>query len=51
MTKWDHFPDGTEFVGVGTVPNHVVEPTRQDIAEGRDPVLERAIEIVQEELR
>jgi C-terminal processing protease CtpA/Prc len=46
-TKWDRFPDGTEFVGVGVQPDILVEPTRQDIAQGKDPVLERAIAFIQ----
>ena len=45
-TKWDRFPDGTEFVGVGVKPDVVVERTRRDPYEGRDPVLARALEIV-----
>ncbi len=42
-TKWDRFPDGTEFVGVGIQPDILVEPTRSDIAAGKDAVLERAV--------
>lgn len=45
-TKWDRFPDGTEFVGVGIQPDIRVEPTRADIAAGRDPVLDRAVELL-----
>ncbi len=45
-TKWDRFPDGTEFVGVGIQPDIRVEPTRADIAAGRDPVLDRAVEFL-----
>jgi C-terminal processing protease CtpA/Prc len=39
-------PDGTEFVGVGVQPDVRVERTRQAIAEGRDLVLERAIQVL-----
>ena len=42
-TKWDRFADGTEFVGVGVQPDILVEPTRGDIAAGRDSVLDRAV--------
>jgi C-terminal processing protease CtpA/Prc len=42
-TKWDRFPDGTEFVGPGVVPDVKIARTKQDIVSGRDPVLERAI--------
>lgn len=42
-TKWDRFPDGTEFVGVGISPDILVQRTRRDVAEGRDPALEKAV--------
>jgi C-terminal processing protease CtpA/Prc len=42
-TKWDRFPDGTEFMGVGVQPDIRVERTRADVARGADPVLERAL--------
>lgn len=45
-TKWDRFADGTEFVGVGVQPDIRVEPTRRDVAAGRDVVLERALEVL-----
>jgi C-terminal processing protease CtpA/Prc len=45
-TKWDRFPDGTEFVGVGIQPDILVQRTRRDVAEGKDPVLERAIALL-----
>jgi C-terminal processing protease CtpA/Prc len=47
-TKWDRFADGREFVGVGVQPDVVVLPTREDVAEHRDPVLARAIAILKE---
>ena len=43
-TKWDTFPDGTEFVGVGIQPDIRVEPTRGDIADSKDPVLDAALQ-------
>ncbi|MGA2607069.1 MAG: S41 family peptidase [Terriglobia bacterium] len=42
-TKWDRFPDGTEFVGEGIQPDISVQQTRRDIAEGKDPALARAV--------
>lgn len=42
-TKWDRLPDGTEFVGVGIRPDITVEPTKRDVATGRDPILDRAV--------
>ncbi|MDP2883982.1 MAG: S41 family peptidase [Ignavibacteria bacterium] len=38
------YPDGKEFVGVGIQPHIVVTAKVADIREGRDPVLEKAIE-------
>ena len=45
-TKWDRFPDGTEFVGVGIQPDIRVERTRADVARRADPVLERALQFI-----
>ncbi len=44
-TKWDSFPDGTEFVGVGVVPDVKAARTREDVAAGRDAVLETAVRL------
>lgn len=41
--KYEQLPDGTEFIGRGIQPDIPVELTQQDIALGRDPVLERAV--------
>lgn len=41
-TKKDIYPDGREFVGVGVIPDIVVEATLEDYLQKRDPVLERA---------
>lgn len=41
------YPDGRDYIGKGITPDVAVSPTREDIAEGRDPVLERGIEILQ----
>lgn len=44
-TKWDRFPDGTEFVGLGIMPDVEVHRTKEDVATGRDAVLETAIRL------
>jgi C-terminal processing protease CtpA/Prc len=46
VSKRDLFPDGKEFVGHGIAPDVAVEPTRLDLFEGRDPVLEAGIEAI-----
>jgi carboxyl-terminal processing protease len=45
-TKWDTYPDGREFVGVGVIPDVEIGPTAEDIAAGRDAVLEKGIEVL-----
>ncbi len=45
-TKWDTYPDGREFVGIGCIPEVEVVPTRADIAAGRDVVLEKAVTLL-----
>ncbi len=45
--KRDSYPDGTEFVGVGVIPDIEVNPTREDITVGRDAALAKAIEFLQ----
>lgn len=40
------FPDGTEFVGKGIEPDVVVTPTADDVRAHRDPVIERAAELL-----
>lgn len=44
-TKRAYFPDGSPFEGVGIAPDVYVAPTREDLYENRDPVLEKALEI------
>ena len=41
------FPDGSQFEGVGISPDIPVEVTPDDLRAGRDPVLEKALEIAQ----
>ncbi|MGD8499613.1 MAG: S41 family peptidase [Phycisphaerales bacterium] len=50
-TKRDTYPDGREFVGIGVIPDIEIEPTRQDIAEGRDAVLEKALEVLNSKIK
>ena len=45
------FPDGTEFVGIGVMPDIEVSQTLEDFREGRDPVLDRAVEELEARLR
>ena len=39
-------PDGSQFHGIGIRPTVPVSRTIQGVAEGRDEILERAIEVV-----
>lgn len=41
-----YYPDGTDTQRVGIVPDVKIEPTINGIKEGRDEVLEKAIEII-----
>jgi carboxyl-terminal processing protease len=50
-TKHDSFVDDREFMGVGVTPNITVHTSRSDIVTGKDPVLERAGQWLQEARR
>lgn len=41
-----YYPDGTETQRIGIVPDIVVEPTINGIRNGRDEVLEKAVEVI-----
>jgi C-terminal processing protease CtpA/Prc len=41
--------DKSRFHGVGIIPDILVETTLDDIVRGRDPVLEKALELLREE--
>jgi carboxyl-terminal processing protease len=41
--KRDGFPDGTTFVGAGIIPDIHIPLKIQEVREGKDPVLERAV--------
>ena len=45
-TEEVRLPDDREFVGCGITPDVVVENTMQDVLSGRDAVLEKALEIL-----
>lgn len=47
--KWDSYPDGREFVGEGIAPDVEVAPSAADIRGGRDPVIERAAQLLRAE--
>ncbi len=47
-TKKDTYPDGREFVGYGIKPDIGVKMTLTDYVENKDPVLEKAIEYLNE---
>lgn len=44
-----YYPDGRETQRIGIVPDIEVKPTIQGIREGRDELLEKAIELIQNE--
>ena len=50
-TKRDTYPDGREFVGIGVIPDIEIAPTCEDIAEDRDVVLEKALEVLVSEIK
>jgi carboxyl-terminal processing protease len=41
-TKRESFPDGSQFEGIGITPDIAVHASAEDLAAGRDPVLEKA---------
>ncbi|GEM_PF-592278 len=43
-------PDGSDFQGVGAIPDIIVHPTVKGIAEGRDEILEAGLKYLKEEL-
>jgi C-terminal processing protease CtpA/Prc len=50
-SKRDTMPDGTEFVGIGVMPDIAVSQSLEAFRDGRDPVLERAVEELEARLR
>lgn len=49
-TKDDSYPDGRAFIGVGVIPHIEVGTTIEDYKKNRDPVVEKALEYLQEQL-
>lgn len=49
-TKRDSYPDGRDFVGYGIQPDVVVKITVDAIRAGRDPVLDRGIQVLKDKL-
>lgn len=50
-TKRDTYPDGREFVGIGVIPDILVQPTQADVAaglysNGADPVFDQGLELM-----
>lgn len=43
--KREYFPDGSEFEGVGIKPDVEVHPTIENLKNGKDPMLDRALEL------
>ena len=42
------FPDGSQFEGVGITPDVAVDPTPEDLRAGRDPVLQKALDLAEQ---
>jgi carboxyl-terminal processing protease len=42
-TKRESFPDGSQFEGIGIIPDTEVHPTADDLRTGTDPVLYKPI--------
>jgi carboxyl-terminal processing protease len=45
-TKWDSYPDGREFVGIGVIPDIEIGPTQESIGRQKDPELEKALQVL-----
>lgn len=50
-TKQDTYPDGREFVGYGIKPDIEIIPTLSDYIHRKDPVLEKAIAFLKQQVR
>jgi len=50
-TKWDSYPDGREFVGIGIIPDVEIHPTQEDIVKTRDGILEKGIEVLKSKIQ
>ena len=50
MAKAERFPDGSQFEGIGIVPHHHIHPTIRSLKAGIDPVFQKGIEILKQQL-
>ena len=50
-TKKDTYPDGKEFVGYGIKPDIIVTRTLADYWSKKDPVMEKAVEYLKQQLK
>ncbi|NOS92125.1 MAG: peptidase S41 [Cyclobacteriaceae bacterium] len=50
-TKRDTYPNGKEFVGVGIIPDLIVERTISDFLNGIDPELEKAAQVLRGKIK
>ncbi|MBK7124056.1 MAG: hypothetical protein IPH68_15480 [Chitinophagaceae bacterium] len=50
-TKQDTYPDGREFVGYGIKPDIEVKPTLNDYIQKTDPVMAKAIDYLEQQLK
>jgi C-terminal processing protease CtpA/Prc len=46
-----YYPDGTETQRIGIVPDIEIKPTLKGIKDGRDELMEKAIEVISTEIR
>ncbi len=51
VTTRGSYPDGRELTGVGVQPDIVVKLTIEDVREGRDPILETAIDHLKKQIK
>ena len=50
-SKYDTFPDGTQFVGVGVLPDILAKPKVSDFTENKDSVLEVALQELAKQMK
>ena len=48
--KAERFPDGSQFEGIGILPHHRVHPTISSLKTGKDPVCQKGIGIMKQQL-
>jgi carboxyl-terminal processing protease len=49
-TTRDFYPDGRKWVGIGILPLVEVYPTQEDILRGRDPILQKGLDILRQKI-